>query len=168
SRWRDRLEFRGSRLRGCGNSGRPFKGVVHQDSCTAFEGGYLTMTSVRFIATTVALSIVLLGPIHAVAETQQLAPTPEMDSSETQGTVPSTGQHRVDRYDVGAAAANVLWIPVKAAVCGISAGAGAMAFVLSLGALRGWTESAFSEGCIQKWLLSGNDFRPLPSPPHQP
>ena len=23
-----------------------------------------------------------------------------------------------------------------------------------------WTESAFDEGCVRKWLLTGDDFRP--------
>ncbi|HXJ85095.1 MAG TPA: hypothetical protein VMS64_41185 [Candidatus Methylomirabilis sp.] len=61
-------------------------------------------------------------------------------------------------------AANFVWLPVKGATCAISAGAGALAFVFTLGAVRGWSESAFDEGCVQKWLLTGADFRPPPPP----
>lgn len=116
----------------------------------------------RSIATTFALFLVLSGPVHAVAQSQQPAPPQSVESPRPQAAVQAPAQHGFDQYAIGAAAANVLWVPVKAAVCGISAGAGAMAFVLSLGAMRGWTASAFSEGCLENWLLTGADFRPLP------
>ena len=63
-----------------------------------------------------------------------------------QATVQAPAQHGFDQYAIGAAAANVLWVPVKAAVCGISAGAGAMAFVLSLGACAGGPSQRSARG----------------------
>ena len=67
-----------------------------------------------------------------------------------------------DRYDVGAAAANVLWVPIKIATCGLTAATGVIVFGITLGAASNWTRSAFEEGCAQKWLLTGDDFRPVP------
>ena len=120
------------------------------------------MTRSRFTANVIALTLVLaeLPQIHAHA--QPSVQTQPMGSSETTQASPVPRQRSFDRYDVGAAAANVLWVPVKAGDCAISAGVGALAFIVTLGAVRGWTESAFDEGCIQKWLLTGADFRPTP------
>jgi|SRR5262245_9706067 len=106
----------------------------------------------RLVIFMVVLSLLFPGPLQLFAVGQPLQPTPTRAATAT-----SRG---VDRYDVGAAALNVIWIPVKAATCGISAGAGALAFIVTLGAVRGWTVSAFEEGCVHDWLLTGADLRP--------
>jgi len=108
--------------------------------------------------TALVLSLALVGTMPIAAPAQWIQPLPPEPARVT----PPPAPHGVDRYAVGAAAANVLWVPAKVAMCGISAGAGALAFVFSLGALGGWSESAFDEGCVRKWLLTGNDFRPGP------
>jgi len=112
------------------------------------------MRRFRLVIFMVVLSLLFPGPLQLSAVGQPLQPTPTPAA-----TAASRG---VDRYDVGAAALNVIWIPVKAATCGISAGAGALAFIVTLGAVRGWTVSAFEEGCVEKWLVTGADLRPSP------
>jgi len=109
--------------------------------------------------TALVLSLALVGTIPVAALAQAIQPLPPEPARVT----PPPAPHRVDRYAVGAAAANVLWVPAKVAWCGISAGTGALAFMFSLGALAGWTESALEEGCVHKWLLTGDDFRPAPA-----
>jgi hypothetical protein len=42
----------------------------------------------------------------------------------------------------------------------VSTGLAVTAFVVTLGATRDWAASAFEEGCLRKWLLSGDDLRP--------
>ena len=105
------------------------------------------MLGSRFTSTAAALALVVAGPFQPIALAQQPQAV--------------TATRDFDRYDVGAAAANVLWIPFKVGVCGISAGVGALAFILTIGAARGWTESAFDEGCAHNWLLTGANFRPI-------
>ena len=114
----------------------------------------------RLTIRAIALFLVLSGSVPIRAWAQQPPVTP-VESPGAQTAAPA-GPHGVDRYDVGAAAANVLWLPFKAGVCGISAGLGAMVFLVTLGAARGWSESAFDEGCIENWLITGADLRPMP------
>src|SRR5262249_22951897 len=104
----------------------------------------------RLVIVMVMLSLLLAGPLQSSSAQGLQSPT----------LAPTPASRGVDRYDVGAAALNVIWVPVKAATCGISAGAGALAFIVTLGAARGWTASAFEEGCVHDWLLTGADLRP--------
>lgn len=120
------------------------------------------MTGSRLIAATLVLSLILGGSVHTRAWAQSPMSTDRTETLPAQAPAASRG---IDRYDIGAAAMNVLWLPIKASVCGIAAGAGALVFLLSFGTARGWTESAFDEGCIQNWLLTGADIRPMPDIP---
>ena len=120
------------------------------------------MTGSRLIATTLVLSLTLGGSFHARAWAQSPMSTEHTETLPAQASAASRG---MDRYDIGAAAMNVLWLPIKASFCGMAAGAGALVFLVSFGTARGWTESAFDEGCVQNWLLTGADIRPMPDTP---
>jgi hypothetical protein len=131
--------------------------------------GHLMMIGAR-VATfrlVLVLCLVLLGPCHVLAMAQQPIQTEQAESRQTaedpEGRL-TRATRGFDRYDLGAAAANVLWVPFKVRTCGISAGVGALAFILTLGFARNWTESAFDEGCVRNWLLTGDDFRPMLPP----
>ena len=120
------------------------------------------MTGSRLLAAMLVLSLILGGFAHTRAWAQSPVSTEQTETLPVQAPAASRG---IDRYDIGAAAMNVLWLPIKASVCGIAAGAGALVFLVSFGTARGWTESAFDEGCIQNWLLTGADIRPMPDIP---
>ncbi len=127
------------------------------------------MTGARLSALGLAVVLFLtpFGRLDVVAMAQLPVETQQSESRQTAGAPAGTSTpapRGFDRYDFGAAAANLLWIPFKIGTCGISAGAGALAFIFTLGFARGWTESAFDEGCVRDWLLTGEDFRPMASP----
>jgi len=93
---------------------------------------------------------------HAQPEAPASAQSPQVDGSKE-----ATGASRHwDGYDVGAAALNVVWVPFKAGVCGITGGVGILVFVASFGFTRDWSASALQEGCVNKWLIDGDDLRP--------
>jgi len=118
----------------------------------------MTMTRGRLAA--FALSLLLIAASTITASAQPPAPVQPPDNPPAAA---GPAARSFDGYDVGAIAANVLWVPFKAGTCAISAGAGALAFIFSLGAAAPWTESAFDEGCVRKWVLTGDDFRPAPT-----
>jgi hypothetical protein len=100
----------------------------------------------------VALALVLAIGVTATAPCAALAQAPA-----PVGDRPAEGS---DAYDVGAVFANLLWVPAKAAWCGVSTGLALTALVVTLGVTHDWAASAFEEGCLRKWLLTGDDFRP--------
>jgi len=105
-----------------------------------------------------------LGPAAAPAQTQpEAGAPPQPERIDTEGNARSAAGH-VDGYDVGAAAVNVVWVPFKIGICGVSSGLAALAFLATLGTGRDWSASVFEEGCVRKWLIDGDDFRPVPSP----
>lgn len=106
-----------------------------------------------------------LEPAAALAQAQP-APSAPTESVRSDADSTSTRAGGVDGYDVGAAAVNVVWIPFKIGVCGVSSGLAALAFIATLGTGRDWSASVFEEGCVHKWLIQGDDFRPAsPQPP---
>jgi hypothetical protein len=123
------------------------------------------MAGARLTASVLALVLAGSSQVRAMAQ----APIQTQQIESRQAGQPPTGSpspapRAFDKYDLGAAAANVLWVPFKAGTCGITAGVGVLAFILTLGAVRSWTESAVDEGCIRNWLLIGDDFRPMSAP----
>ena len=127
------------------------------------------MTCFRKGAAIALLTAMLVGWLEPAAALAQAEPAPASPAqparSDTVGTQASAASH-VDGYDVGAAAINVVWVPFKIGVCGVSSGLAALAFIATLGTGRDWSASVFEEGCVHKWLIQGDDFRPAsPQPP---
>jgi hypothetical protein len=119
------------------------------------------MVLLRAATAGLVLSIAASGMLQSAALAQT---PPESPTAPETAPVPRQAGARIDAYDVGAAAANVLWVPFKIGQCGIGAGVGIVGFVLTLGFARDWTLSAMEEACARDWLLSGDDFRPDRSP----
>ena len=121
------------------------------------------MTRFRTGAATALLAAMLTGwlePAAALAQAQAATPSSAPPSQSDADGAPAGAARHVDGYDVGAAAVNVVWIPFKIGVCGISSGLAALAFIATLGTGRDWSASVFEEGCVHQWLIQGDDFRP--------
>ena len=125
------------------------------------------MTCFRKGAAIALLTAMLVGWLEPAAVLVQAQPAPsapaQLARSDADGTRASASGH-VDGYDVGAAAVNVVWIPFKIGVCGVSSGLAALAFIATLGTGRDSSASVFEQWCVDKWLIQGDDFRPTPLP----
>ena len=104
---------------------------------------------------------VRLGCIALACATGVVAATPS--SLPAQAPIPAPADDRPaahpNAYDVGAAFANVVWVPTRLMWCGVSAGMALTALVATLGTARDWAASAFEESCLRGWLLTGDDLR---------
>jgi len=116
-------------------------------------------------ATAILIVVLAASPLlpAAMAESQPGTPAPAGTPMVAGGADTTNAPRHWDGYDIGAAAVNVVWVPFKIGVCAISGGLGALVFVASLGTARDWSASAFHEGCVDKWLIEGDDLRPVPS-----
>jgi hypothetical protein len=99
-------------------------------------------------------ALILADPVRPLAMAQEPASMP-----------PASHPSRPDAYDVGAAFANVAWVPLRVGWCGVSAGFGLVVLAATVGTTRAWVASIFDQACMDKWLLNGDDFRPAPSEP---
>lgn len=113
----------------------------------------------RSIALAVVLSLVVSGPLAPLAAAQQPAQPDLMQEAvkTTQRTQDGSGL-----YDVGAGLANVAYIPGKVFVCGLGVVAGTVLLLISLGSGYRAAAAAGEEGCGGKWVLTGDDLRPMP------
>ncbi len=113
----------------------------------------------RSIAVAVVLSLVVSGPLAPLAAAQQPAQPDLMQEAvkTTQRTESGSAA-----YDVGAGLANVAYIPGKAFVCGLGVMAGTVLLLISLGSGYRAAAAAGEEGCGGKWVLTGDDLRPMP------
>ncbi len=109
----------------------------------------------RSIALTIVLSLLLCGPLVALAPAQQPAqPDLMQESLKTSGTT---------AYDVGAGLANVAYVPGKMVLCGIGAAVGAGLLAVTFGSGYKAATAIAEDGCGGKWALRGDDLRPVPS-----
>src|SRR5262245_39623898 len=67
----------------------------------------------RFICGVTALCLALTGSASTLARASTQAP--QLESAETEAAQAGASPRRFDRYDVGAVAANLVWLPVKGA-----------------------------------------------------
>ena len=108
----------------------------------------------RVASILVMAALILAGPFRPLATAQGPA-----------STAPASQSSRPDGYDVGAAFANVVWVPLRVGWCGVSAGFGLIVLAATVGTTRAWVASIFDQACLDKWLLNGDDLRPAPSEP---
>jgi len=79
-----------------------------------------------------------------------------------QGVVNEGGRVRgIDGYDVGAGVLTVVRIPFNLGLCAIGTVLGTALFVLTLGSGYKGSTRVVEEGCAQKWVVRGQDIRPL-------
>ena len=113
----------------------------------------------RSIALAVVLSLVVSGPLAPLAAAQQPA-QPDLMQEAVKTTQRTESGSRA--YDVGAGFANVVYIPGKVFLCGLGVVAGVVLLVLSVGSGYRPAAAAGEEGCGGKWVLTGDDLRPMP------
>jgi hypothetical protein len=132
----------------------------------------------RAVAVAVLLSLALAGPLAPLAVAQQpaappppaVAPPPpaqpaappQMFQEEVKAIPTRQG---VDVYDVGAVAATALGLPFKAALCGLGAALGFVAFAATFASRPDASAAIVNEGCGGKspWIVRGSDIRPRPN-----
>lgn len=114
---------------------------------------------VRSIALTLVLSL-LSGPLGTLAYAQQPA-AQQPDLMQDALKTPNPSHSGKGAYDVGAGLANVAYVPGKALVCGLGVVAGVALLVLTVGSGYKAAAAAGEEGCGGKWVLKGDDLRPV-------
>lgn len=115
----------------------------------------------RSIALAVVLSLLLSGPVAPLAAAQQPAPAqPDLMQEALKTT--QRDQSGSDAYDVGAGFANIAYVPGKAFVCGLGVGAGVILLLITFGHGYKAAAAAGEEGCGGRWVLKGDDLRPVP------
>ena len=114
----------------------------------------------RAVALFVACSTLSAGPLAGLTWGQQ--PSQPAKPELMPETVKPSDQtrRRIDAYDVGAVAANVVAIPGKIALCGIAGAFALGIFLLTLGTAYKPATKIATEGCGGTWILTGEDLRP--------
>ena len=121
----------------------------------------------RVIALSLITTFLVGGPLAPLARAQQPASTaaPQTDLFQ-ESLKASQGEMVPERpypvaYDVGAALADIFYIPGKAFTCALGLGAGIAVLAISFGTAYRFAVEAGQEGCGGKWVLTGKDLRPL-------
>jgi hypothetical protein len=117
-------------------------------------------TSFRALALLLACSTLSAGPLASLALAQPPAQPAKPELMPETLKPSDQTPRRIDAYDIGAGAANVVAIPGKVALCGIAGAFALGLFAVTFGtAYRPATKIA-TEGCGGKWILTGEDLRP--------
>lgn len=128
-------------------------------------------TGVRLLAVAVSLLTLLMGPLAPLAAAQQTTPLPPQTMPEPTTTPlppqrmpePGAAQSRTGEavaYNVGAAIANVFYIPGKGILCGAGVASGVFVMLISVGSAPRTAAYFAREGCGGSWILTGDDLRP--------
>jgi hypothetical protein len=115
----------------------------------------------RAVALLVACSTLPAGPLAdlALAQPASQPAKPEI-LPETLKPSDQPVRRRIDAYDVGAVAANVVAIPGKIALCGIAGAFALGIFAVTFGMSYKASTKIATEGCGGNWILTGDDLRP--------
>ena len=100
-------------------------------------------------------------PAAEQAVAQQPAAQPPALMQETLKMASQASDSGKGAYDVGAGLANVAYVPGKMIVCGLGAVAGVALLLVTLGSAYKAAAAVGEEGCGGKWVLTGNDLRPI-------
>ena len=119
------------------------------------------MNSTRGVAACVLVAMTLLGPIQPWALAQQPAQPLQPDPTQEVVNEEGRGRRGIDGYDVGAVALTVFKLPFNLGLCAIGTALGTALFALTLGSSYRGSTSVVEEGCAQKWIIRGQDIRPL-------
>jgi len=122
-------------------------------------------TGLRIPAVMVSLLMFLTGPLAPLAAAQQPAPTtPAAQQPPSPMDVPRQDPRESESaaYDVGAAVANVFYVPGKGFLCFLGGAVGVFVMVVSFGSQPKTAAYFAREGCGGKWILTGDDIRPDP------
>ena len=126
-------------------------------------------TGIRILAVVVALTVLATGPLAPLAAAQIPAAPPMPPMPPTEQPVvqqpqdlpePESRLAESAAYNVGAAIANVFYIPGKGLLCGLGGAAGIFIMIVSVGSAPKPAAYFAREGCGGKWILTGDDLRP--------
>jgi hypothetical protein len=131
-------------------------------------------TGVRLLAVVVSILMFVTGPLAPLAAAQPPPATtplppqgmPEPATTPTppqRGPEPSQQDSRTGEkvaYNVGAAIANVFFIPGKCILCVAGVASGVFVLLITIGSQPRPAAYFAREGCGGRWILTGNDIRP--------
>ena len=117
-------------------------------------------TWLRSIALTVAVSLLLGGPLAPVVSAQQPAPPTDVMQEALKASARTDPDKSV--YDVGAGVANAFVVPGKTILCAAGGVVGFTLMVITLGTAYKASAGFVREGCGGRWTITGDDIRPGP------
>jgi hypothetical protein len=130
-------------------------------------------TGVRLLAVVVSILMFVTGPLAPLAAAQPPPATtpvppqgmPEPATTPTppqRGPEPSQDSRTGEKaaYNVGAAIANVFFIPGKCILCVAGVASGVFVLLITIGSQPRPAAYFAREGCGGRWILTGNDIRP--------
>jgi hypothetical protein len=121
----------------------------------------------RTVVRSLALATVMLlvsGPLATLAVAQQPAQQPDLFQEAIKASSGTTESETL-AYDVGAGAANVVFVPGKAITCAMGVVMGGGLLALTLGAAYKSATAVAREVCGGKWYLQGDDLKGTDSIP---
>lgn len=117
-------------------------------------------TWLRSIALTVAVSLLLGGPLAPVVSAQQ--PAPQADLMQEALKASARADADTMAYDIGAGVANAFVVPGKAILCAAGGVVGFTLMAITLGTAYKASAGFVREGCGGRWTITGDDIRPGP------
>src|SRR5262249_46579570 len=131
--------------------------------------GRCRMRSTRGMIAGVLVAVILvttLSPALAQQPTQPAAPPQPPPPVLMPDVVKEEGTVRpFDMYSVAAGISTVSRFPGNVALCAFGAALGTTVFLLTLGSAYRGTTRIVEEGCGGKWVLRGDDIRPIRGSP---
>jgi len=116
----------------------------------------------RGVIASMLAAMILLGSVPAVSVAQQPPPPPppvlmpDVVKDDDSATL-----RPFDLYSVGAGVFTVARIPLNIGLCALGTVVGSGLFLVTLGSAYRASTRVFEEGCAQKWLVRGDDLRPV-------
>ncbi|MBI2494188.1 MAG: hypothetical protein HYV94_19095 [Candidatus Rokubacteria bacterium] len=112
------------------------------------------------IALTVAVSLLLGGPLAPVVSAQQ--PAPQADLMQEALKASARADADTIAYDIGAGVANAFVVPGKAILCVTGGVVGFTLMAITFGTAYKASAGFVREGCGGRWTVTGDDLRPGP------
>ena len=117
----------------------------------------------RGVIASMLAAMILLGAVPAVSVAQQPPPPPpppvlmpDVVKEDDRATM-----RPFDLYSVGAGVFTVARIPLNIGLCALGTVVGSGLFLGTFGSGYRTSTRVFEEGCAQKWLIRGDDLRPV-------
>ena len=114
----------------------------------------------RLIAVGVVAALALTGLFQPLALAQQQSQSDPFRQSVTPARPP--GPRGPDAYDVGAGVMTVIGMPLKGIVCFLGGVTGLTLYIATFGSADRASAAIVREGCVQRWIVRGDDIRPDP------
>lgn len=119
-------------------------------------------TAARILAVTIAVSLLLTGPLAPPALAQQPAQPAQPDLFK-ETVKPAQAAARTGAvYHAEAVVANLFLVPGRVVTCAMGGAVGLAVLGLTLGSGYRAFSAILHEGCGGKWVVTGEDLRPQP------